>query len=153
MTGAGVERDAPLSVPGEPPPRGAAAELGAAAIDLFAGGRELYSVFARTLYYAARGKREKGAVVRQMFEMGNRSMSFITITMGALGMIITYQIGIQQARVVPDYTLMGATYLELIVRYVAASLVALMLATRVGAGIAAEIGSMVVTEQIDALRM
>src|SRR6185295_2752289 len=30
---------------------------------------------------------------------------------------------------------------------------ALMLATRVGAGIAAEIGSMVVTEQIDALRM
>ena len=29
----------------------------------------------------------------------------------------------------------------------------MMLATRVGAGIAAEIGSMVVTEQVDALRM
>ena len=35
----------------------------------------------------------------------------------------------------------------------AASIGALMLATRVGAGIAAEIGSMVVTEQVDALRM
>jgi phospholipid/cholesterol/gamma-HCH transport system permease protein len=33
------------------------------------------------------------------------------------------------------------------------SLTAMMLATRVGAGIAAEIGSMVVTEQIDALEM
>ena len=38
-------------------------------------------------------------------------------------------------------------------RDLAASLGALMLATRVGAGIAAEIGSMVVTEQVDALRM
>ena len=33
------------------------------------------------------------------------------------------------------------------------SLTAMMLATRVGAGIAAEIGSMMVTEQVDALRM
>ena len=49
--------------------------------------------------------------------------------------------------------MLGATYLELLVRDLAASLGALMLATRVGAGIAAEIGSMVVTEQVDALRM
>jgi len=40
-----------------------------------------------------------------------------------------------------------------LVRDLAASIGALMLATRVGAGIAAEIGSMVVTEQVDALRM
>jgi phospholipid/cholesterol/gamma-HCH transport system permease protein len=39
------------------------------------------------------------------------------------------------------------------VRDLAASIGAMMLATRVGAGIAAEIGSMVVTEQVDALRM
>ncbi len=49
--------------------------------------------------------------------------------------------------------MLGATYLELLVRDLAASMGALMLATRVGAGIAAEIGSMVVTEQVDALRM
>jgi phospholipid/cholesterol/gamma-HCH transport system permease protein len=130
-------------------------ELGAGAIDLFVSGRELYSVFVRTLYFAATGRRrrEPGAVVGQMFEMGNRSLAFISITMGALGMIITYQIGIQQARIVPDYTMLGAMYLELVVRDLAASLGALMLATRVGAGIAAEIGSMVVTEQVDALRM
>jgi phospholipid/cholesterol/gamma-HCH transport system permease protein len=39
------------------------------------------------------------------------------------------------------------------VREFAPTVCALMLATRVGAGIAAEIGSMVVTEQVDALRM
>src|SRR6185295_18704653 len=53
----------------------------------------------------------------------------------------------------PELSLLGATYLELLIRDLAASIGSLMLATRVGAGIAAEIGSMVVTEQVDALRM
>ena len=127
--------------------------LGAAAIDLYIGGRELYSVFVRTLFYTFRGRREKGAVLKQMYEIGNRSVFFISTTMGFLGMILVYQSGLQAKRVVPEFTMLGATYLELLVRDFAASLGALMLATRVGAGIAAEIGSMVVTEQVDALRM
>jgi len=127
--------------------------LGAAAIDLYIGGRELYSVFVRTLFYTFRGRRDKGAVLHQMYEIGNRSVFFISTTMGFLGMILVYQSGLQAKRVVPEFTMLGATYLELLVRDFAASLGALMLATRVGAGIAAEIGSMVVTEQVDALRM
>lgn len=127
--------------------------LGAAAIDLVLGGRELYSVFVRALYYTFRGNREKGSTLKQMYEVGNRSLFFLSITMGFMGMILVYQAGLQAKRVVPDYTMLGATYLELLVRDFAASLGALMLATRVGAGIAAEIGSMVVTEQVDALRM
>jgi phospholipid/cholesterol/gamma-HCH transport system permease protein len=127
--------------------------LGAAALDLYYGGLELYSVFVRTLYYTARGRREKGAVVLQLYEVGNKSVFFISITMGFIGMILAYQAGLQAKRVVPDLTMIGATYMELLVRDLAASLGALMLATRVGAGIAAEIGSMVVTEQVDALRM
>ena len=128
-------------------------DLGAAAIDLFYAGRELYSVFVRTLYYTFRGKREPGALVQQMFLIGNRSLFFLSITMGFIGMILVLQAGLQSQRVVPDFSMLGATYLELLVRDIAASIGALMLATRVGAGIAAEIGSMVVTEQIDALRM
>jgi len=120
--------------------------LGAAAIDLLIGGRELYSVFVRTLFYTFRGRRDKGALSKQMYEMGNRSMLFLSTTMGFIGMILVYQAGLQAKRVVPDFTMLGATYLELLVRDFAASIGALMLATRVGAGIAAEIGSMVVTE-------
>lgn len=137
----------------EPEELGTVALLGAAAIDLLIGGRELYSVFVRTLYYTFRGRREKGAVLQQMYELGNKSLFFLSITMGFIGMIMVYQSGLQLKRVVPDYSMVGATYLELLVRDFAASLGGLMLATRVGAGIAAEIGSMVVTEQIDALRM
>jgi phospholipid/cholesterol/gamma-HCH transport system permease protein len=127
--------------------------LGSQALDLFAGGRDLYSVFVRTLYYVVRGKREKGALVQQMYEIGNKSALFLTITMGSIGTIMVYQGGLQTARILPEFSMVGATYIQLLVRDLAASIGALMLATRVGAGIAAEIGSMVVTEQVDALRM
>lgn len=147
-------RPSPAAQPDAPePPLGFVGHLGAAALDLFAGARELYSVFVRTLYYTFRGRRDQGAVARQMYEMGNRSVVFLSTTMGFIGMILVYQAGLQSKRVVPDFTMLGATYLELLVRDFAASIGALMLATRVGAGIAAEIGSMVVTEQVDALRM
>jgi phospholipid/cholesterol/gamma-HCH transport system permease protein len=152
---------APPFAPGEPPPAtfttaatsAFAAPLGATALRLATAGRELFSVFVRTLYFSVRGKREPGALARQMYEIGNRSVFFLSVTSGFIGMILIYQAGLQAARVVPDYSLLGATYLQLLVRDLAASLGALMLATRVGAGIAAEIGSMVVTEQVDALRM
>jgi phospholipid/cholesterol/gamma-HCH transport system permease protein len=142
-----------MSASASPSRSGTVHDLGAAAINLFVGARELYSVFVRTLYYVVRGKRERGALARQMYEMGNRSLVFVSITMGFIGMILVYQAGLQSKRVLPDFTMLGATYLELLVRDFAASLGALMLATRIGAGIAAEIGSMVVTEQVDALRM
>lgn len=133
-------------------PTGVAA-IGATAIELAQGGRALYSVFVQTLYYCARGVRQPGAILRQCYEVGNRSLVFLCIVMGFLGMILVYQSGLQVLRVMPDLSMLGATFLELMVRDMGASISALMLATRVGAGIAAEIGSMVVTEQVDALKM
>jgi phospholipid/cholesterol/gamma-HCH transport system permease protein len=135
-----------------PEPSGVAV-LGAGAIEIYRVARELYSIFVRTLYYCVYGRREPGAVVSQMYEIGNRSLFFLTVVMGFIGMILVYQTGLQTKRVLPDLSLIGATFLELLIRDLAASIGALMLATRVGAGIAAEIGSMVVTEQVDALRM
>ncbi len=115
--------------------------------------KDLYSVLLRTLYYVARGKREKGAVIEQCFAIGNQSLFFMSVTMGFIGAIIVYQMATQTMRVVPDLSMMGAMYLKILVRELGPSVGALPLATRVGAGIAAQIGSMVVTEQTDALRM
>ena len=128
-------------------------ELGATAIGLGRTAAGLYSVFVRTLYYCFRGKREPGAISYYMYDIGNRSLFFLTVVMGFIGMIMVYQAGVQTLRILPELSLLGATYIELLIRDLAASIGALMLATRVGAGIAAEIGSMVVTEQVDALRM
>lgn len=132
---------------------GVAATVGATALELAKTAKELYSVFVRTLYYCVNGRKDRGAIVQQMYEIGNKSLFFLSVVMGFIGMILVLQAGLQTKRVVPDLTLLGATYMQLLVRDLAASIGALMLATRVGAGIAAEIGSMVVTEQVDALRM
>ena len=145
--------DAPGGGSARPRRDAALHELGAAALDLARGGRELYGVFVRTLYWTFAGRRDPGVVARYCFEVGNRSVFFLSVTMGFIGMILVFQSALQALRVVPDLSMLGATFLEVLVRDLAASIGALMLATRVGAGIAAEIGSMVVTEQVDALRM
>jgi phospholipid/cholesterol/gamma-HCH transport system permease protein len=129
------------------------AAIGRTLFRLLKAGRDMYSVFVRTLYYVVRGRRERGAVVRQMFEIGNRSVFLLTVVMGFIGMIMVLQAGLQTQRLLPDLSMLGASYIELLVRDLGSTIAALMLATRVGAGIAAEIGSMVVTEQVDALRM
>ncbi|MBM4363595.1 MAG: ABC transporter permease [Deltaproteobacteria bacterium] len=114
--------------------------------------RAFGSLVRQTLHHAVRPG-EPGAVATQLYEIGVKSAVFLCVAMGFIGMIFVYQAGLQMKRVIPDLSQLGATYLELLVRDLAASICALLLATRVGAGIAAELGSMVVTEQIDALRM
>ncbi|NOY91045.1 MAG: ABC transporter permease [Deltaproteobacteria bacterium] len=127
--------------------------LGGPVIDGLRDLRDLFRLLGRTLSLISHGKREKGAIVEQMYFIGNRSLVFMCITMGFIGAIITFQSAVQSQRLLPDLTMLGATFIKLLVRDMAASLGAMPLATRVGAGIAAEIGSMVVTDQVDALRM
>lgn len=129
------------------------AGLGAGGLDLLSKGRDVYGFFIRTLYYTFRGTRRPGAVLEQCYQIGNKSLVFLSVVMGFFGMIMVFQAGVQAGRIVPDLSQIGGTYIQLLVRDLAASIGALMLATRVGAGIAAELGSMVVTEQVDALRM
>jgi hypothetical protein len=61
----------------------------------------------------ASGSTEPGAVLRSAYEIGNRSLFFLSVTMGFIGMILVYQSGLQALRVVPDLTLLGATFLEI----------------------------------------
>ena len=100
-----------------------------------------------------RSGRPRGEILRQLYWIGNRSVIFIAVTLGAIGMVATYEACLQVSRVTGDYSQVGGQLLRLMVSDVAPVLTGMMLSTRVGAGIAAEIGSMKVTEQIDALRM
>lgn len=110
-------------------------------------------VGAQTMYYLSRGRIRWREVWAQAYEIGNRSVVFITFTLGFLGMILVFQAGFQAQRITGDLQLLGGLFLQLLLREFAPTITALMIATRVGTGIAAEIGSMVVTEQVDAMRM
>jgi phospholipid/cholesterol/gamma-HCH transport system permease protein len=135
--------------------------LGAIVIDAARAGIELWLVYVSTIAGILRGLsrrrggrgRPKGELWRQLHSIGNKSLIFIVVTLGFIGMVMTYEACLQLARVTGDFSQLGQQYIRLIVTDFGPTLTALMLATRVGAGIAAEIGSMKVTEQIDALRM
>jgi phospholipid/cholesterol/gamma-HCH transport system permease protein len=133
---------------------------GAAAVAAVHAAVELWGVYVGTWAGIVRriGRRRahgrpRGELGRQLYSIGNRSLVFILVTLGFIGMVMTYEACLQLSRVTGDFSQLGGQFLRLIVSDFGPTLTGLMLATRVGAGIAAEIGSMKVTEQIDALRM
>ncbi|MCK6546208.1 ABC transporter permease [Myxococcota bacterium] len=106
-----------------------------------------------TLVRLLSGRFDKREALRQAFEAGNRSVAFVVATMSFIGMIMVLQACFQAQRLVGDFSIVGPGFLQLLVREFAPTIGAMMIATRVGAGIAAELGSMAVTEQLDALRI
>jgi phospholipid/cholesterol/gamma-HCH transport system permease protein len=129
------------------------ARTGGMVLEAAGAARTLAGVAAHTVARAARGRREPGEVVAQLYQIGNKSLVFVAVTLGFLGMVLVFQTCLQLNRVTGDLSLVGAEFMKIMVHEFGPTLTAMMLATRVGAGIAAEIGSMVVTEQVDALRM
>jgi phospholipid/cholesterol/gamma-HCH transport system permease protein len=127
--------------------------IGTSVVDFGRAARDLWLVYVSTIAGLLRSRSPRGEVARQMFSIGNRSLVFIIVTLGFIGMVMTYEACLQLSRVTGDYTQVGPQIIRLIVSDFGPTLAGMMLATRVGAGIAAEIGSMKVTEQIDALRM
>lgn len=130
-----------------------AAVLGGIVVGLARAGIELCKILKFTISASLRERREPGEVVRQMYQVGNRSLLFVAVTMGFLAMVSIYQVCLQLNRVTGDLSKVGAEFVKLLIHETGPTITAMMLCTRVGAGIAAEVGSMMVTEQVDALRM
>jgi len=129
------------------------ARFGAPVIAGYRAARDLGRLFVDTFVAIARGRASRKQVFEQAFEIGNRSVPFVVITLGVLGFITVYQVAHQVAQILPDFSMLGAAFIQMMCREFAPTITGLMVATRVGSGIAAEIGSMVVTEQVDALKM
>lgn len=90
-------------------------------------------------------------LTEQLFQIGYRSLPIAFVTAICTGMVMTLQFGMGLER------FGGTLYVPKIVtvsilREMGPVFTGLMIAARVGAGIASEIGSMVVTQQIDAIR-
>lgn len=138
------------------PPGAIARAVAAIGRPVVAGSRAAAAVLVmlgRALALIAAGRVDRREVWRQLYAIGNRSLVFIAVTIGFLGLISVYLVGTQLERILPEFSVIGPAYIQLMVREFGPALTGLMVATRVGTGIAAEIGSMVVTDQVDALRM
>lgn len=89
-------------------------------------------------------------ILSQMYYMGVRSVWLIAITSIFTGGVSAWQAAYQFKNYVPLRYLGGAVGKAVLIE-LAPVLTALVIAGRVGAGIAAEVGSMKVTEQVDAM--
>lgn len=116
---------------------------------IFLGG--IGSLQGQIIHSLKRHKLERGLLVEQMYQIGAKSFPLIFVTAFSTGMVMTLQFGIGLEK------FGGKPYVPKIVslsllRELGTVFTGLMMAARVGAGIASEVGSMVVTQQIDAMR-
>ncbi len=99
-------------------------------------------VFARPFY--------AGDLVQQMDAMGVQSLGIVLLTGFFTGMVLALQSSVQ-LRTFGATQYIGSLVSASMIRELGPVLAGLMVAGRVGSGVAAQIGSMKVTEQIDAL--
>jgi phospholipid/cholesterol/gamma-HCH transport system permease protein len=112
---------------------------------------ELTDLAVQTIQQFIRGPIDRDVVIAQFDQIGVRSISIVAITSLFIGMVLALQTAYSLAEF-GGALLIGKVVSLSLIRELAPVLMALMVGGRVGAGIAAEIGTMKVTEQIDALR-
>jgi len=108
----------------------------------------------KTFYWivsSGAGKRNIRMMLRQMYEIGVRSVPVVMITGAFVGMVLAAQ-SVLQFKAVGLEADLGSIVNLSVVRELGPVLAAIVLAGRVGGALAAELGTMRVTEQMDALR-
>ncbi len=108
--------------------------------------RKVFSSFEKRSIY-------RGRIVSEMMSLGIDSIGLTAIISFFIGAVITLQMSINlQASFIPSYLIGYATRETMILEF-SSTVVALILAGKVGSNIASEIGTMRITEQIDALEI
>ena len=91
------------------------------------------------------------SILNQMYIMGIQSLPIVIVTGSLAGIVTSQQGGYQMTSAMPSYVL-GSLVVETVVLEMGPVLTALVLVGRIGARITAELGAMVVSEQIDAFK-
>lgn len=112
---------------------------------------EISELAVQTVQQMWRGPVERSLLIAQLDQVGTRSISIVVITSMFIGMVLALQTAYSLAEFGGKLFIGKVVSLSL-VRELAPVLMSLMVGGRVGAGMTAEIGTMKVTEQIDALR-
>lgn len=88
---------------------------------------------------------------KELFFVGTTSVPVLALTGGFIGMILAFE-GFRQFQSIGQETRLGGVINLSVVKQIGPVLAAVMLAGRVGCALTAELGTMRVTEQLDAMR-
>jgi phospholipid/cholesterol/gamma-HCH transport system permease protein len=112
---------------------------------------EFFLLLQRVFVAALVARPRRRLVVEQLHEIGVRSLSIVSLTAVFTGMVMALQLGYFMSKFGAKIFISRILGVA-IISELGPVLTALMIGGRVGAGMAAELGTMKVTEQIDALR-
>ncbi len=112
---------------------------------------QLAELFWESLCFVARGAVSYRHTVRQMAEVGVGSLMVALITVGFSGAVTALYVTIQLIKLGQEGFVGGLVGKSLALE-IAPAITAIVVAARSGSAMAAELGSMVVTEQVDALK-
>ena len=127
-------------------------ELGSAVIRFFEYLGGIVFLFLETLSWVSKGSLRTSLTVNQMALLGVSSLGIVVITCSFAGMVLALQLADYAVRYGVQKYAGGGVALAM-AREFAPMLTAVVVAGRAGSAITAEIGSMKVTEQVDALRV
>lgn len=108
-------------------------------------------LFKGTLHWLRRRPLDWENIFNQMIEIGVHSLPVTSLTSFFTGMVLALQTGFSSRNIFNEPVYVGTVVGFSLVKELGPVLTAVVIAGRVGAAIAAELGTMKVTEQIDAL--
>jgi len=111
------------------------------------------TLFFQTLLQLPRPPYRLREILRQALNVGWQSLPLIAVVLGFLGMITVLELNFQLSRVIHSIEYVPGVYGVVMFREFGPTVVACMIAAKVGAGFTAELASMKNTEQIDALEL
>ena len=131
--------------------RGWITSMGASLYALVATWGDMAEFALRTLAWVVRRRPSRGMLVPVLHQIGVRSVPVVAVTGLFIGMVLAVQSYGEFTRFPGMKSFMGVMINGSVVRELGPVLAATMLAGRVGSAMAAQLGTMRVTEQIDAL--
>jgi len=126
--------------------------LGSYVIDLLTGLGEFMNYVSRTLYWTFKSPYRFQLLFDQMYFIGNKSIFIVFLTAIFTGAVFAFQIYVGM-KVINADSFIGPIVTIALSKELAPVLSGLVVAGRCGAAMAAQIGTMKVTEQIDALEV
>jgi len=110
-------------------------------------------IFAKSVRALALGRASKKDIWKQTYEFGNSSIGIVVLCVTFMGIILISEYSFHMKLVIGNDTMIPGFAMILLMRELAPIVGALLITSKMGASMAAELAAMKNTEQIDAYRL
>ncbi len=127
--------------------------IGREVMEAFEAINAFLTLLAQTLFACVTPPFRLRDTIRQFYFVANQSVLIVTFCVTSAAAVTIVESSFHMKIVVQNDSLVPGFAALLILRELGSVVMALLITSRVGAGLAAEVGSMQITEQVDALKM